>query len=219
MIVVANESKIAVAVDPQTGQERYRIQADSDSNILTADLNVDASQIAIGLESGDLEIWQVSPDGETKLQDQHTVAELPIEHVCFANNSKALLAVVPKNGMAFVVQKNQDQWQVVGLGHIDGPKITAADISPDGNRVISGSQSGRLTIWNSEVSKVEQSAKPSERNEERELYSLQNKHQSEISFVKFVPDSSGELSIFSADASSGENSYLIWNSKLSRDKP
>lgn len=219
LIVVANESKIAVAVDPQTGQERYRIQADSDSNILTADLNVDASQIAIGLESGDLEIWQVSPDGETKLQDQHTVAELPIEHVCFANNSKALLAVVPKNGMAFVVQKNQDQWQVVGLGHIDGPKITAADISPDGNRVISGSQSGRLTIWNSEVSKVEQSAKPSERNEERELYSLQNKHQSEISFVKFVPDSSGELSIFSADASSGENSYLIWNSKLSRDKP
>ena len=83
--------------------------------------------------------------------------------------------------------------------------------------MISGSNAGRLTIWNSEVAKIQQSAKAA-RNEERELYSLQNKHLSEISFLKFVPGESGETNIFSADANSGENTYLIWKSSAARQQ-
>ena len=79
--------------------------------------------------------------------------------------------------------------------------------------MVTGSQEGRLTIWNSEISKVAQADEASQTNEERELYNLQSKHQSEISFVKFLLDQSGESKIVSADVSSGENSYLVWKSK------
>ena len=214
LIVVAHRSKRAIAVDPQTGKERYRIQTESDSNIVSADLSIDSGLIAIGLENGGLEIWEVGSDGETELQTESALDdEFPVEHVCFSDNADLLLAVVPQSGVAFVIRKTQDDWQTIGLGHIDGQSIVAADISPDGNRVISGSQTGRLTIWNSEVSKVERATKAPLRNEERELYSLQNKHQSAISFVKFAPEKSGELNIISADVSSGENNYLVWKSK------
>ena len=213
LVVVARRSKRAIAIDPQTGEERFEIQTESDSNIVAADLSIDSSQIAVGLENGSLEIWSVTTDGETELEDELDLDELPVEHVRFADNADSLLAVVPGSGIAFVLHKTKDKWQTIGLGHIDKQNIVTADISPSGDRVISGSQAGRLTIWNSEVSKTELSAKASLRNEERELYNLQNKHQSEISFVKFVPNQSGELNIISADVSSGENNYLIWKSK------
>ena len=212
LIVVAHQSNNVTAVDPQTGEQRFDIQTESDSNVVAADLNSDSAMVAIGLENGTVEIWKVDSEGNTKLLDQYDLDSLPVEHVCFADKADSLLAVTPKNGTAFVVQKNRDQWQTVELSHTDGQRIVAADISPDGSRVISGSQAGRLTVWNSEVAKIQETAK-SVQNEERELYSLQNKHQSEISFLRFVPDDSGETNIFSSDINSGENSYLIWKSK------
>ena len=217
LIVVPERSKLAIAVNAQTGQELYRIKTDSDSSIVVADLNPKSSQLAIGLENGGVEIWEIGRDGKAELQSESVVDKLPVEHVCFAKNAESLLALAPQSGMAFVLHRSKDQWKTVGLGHADRQDIVAADISPNGKRVISGSQAGRLTIWNSEIPTLADSKQDSLRNQERELYSLQNKHQSEISFVKFVPDDSGALSIASADVNSGENNYLIWKSKQATD--
>ncbi len=216
LIVVPHQSNRVIAIDPQTGQELYSIIASSESNVVAVDLSIDSRQIAIGFENGGLEIWNIGLGGGTELQHELAIDDSAIELVNFSDSGNSLLALAPGTGMAFVLHRNLEQWQRVGLGHIDGQEIVAADVSADGKRVVTGSREGRLTIWNSEVSQVAELAEPVEQNEERELYNLQNKHQSAISFVKFLSDESGESKIASADVSSGENSYLIWKSKRPR---
>ena len=216
LVVIPYQSNRVIAIDPQSGEELYRIDTTGDSNVLSAALSIDSSQIAIGMESGSVELWEIGVGGETKLQKELDVDDSPIDHVGFSDNGNSLLALASQSGRTTVLHRNQDRWQQVKLGRIDGQYIVAADVSADGSRVVTGSQEGRLTIWNSEISKVAQANEASQTNEERELYNLQNKHQSEISFVKFLLDQSGESKIVSADVSSGENSYLIWKTKQSK---
>jgi len=216
LILIPYQSRRAIAINPQSGEELYRIDAKGDSNIRSAGLSIDSTQIAIGMDNGGVELWEAGVDGKTKLIEELAVDSAPIEQIGFSDSGVSLLALAPRSGLATVLHRNDDRWQQVKLGHIDGQHIVAADVSADGSRVVTGSQGGRLTIWNSEISKLAQANESSQQNGERELYSLQNKHQSEISFVRFLLDQSGESKIVSADVSSGENSYFVWKSKQAK---
>ena len=100
----------------------------------------------------------------------------------------------------------------------DEQAIVAADISADGNRIVSGSNTGQITIWNSQAHEQTSTNEVHFAAGERELLSLPKLHQSPISVVRFVEERKGKT-IYSAERNSGKNEFISWPSAKSTPEP
>jgi len=211
LVAIQHDSQRVIMLDPETGKTKQTINSTAESNCVSVGWNPNSNQIAIGTESGQVETWSLNddkqPTGKIKVTDS------PVTEVAIAKDG-SILAIASEKGMAFVLRGQADDWEQISLGHVDGQQILTGDISADGKRVITGSASGRLTVWNAELLTLpEIKFKSQKRSVERELHNLQNKHQSAISIAKFVTNSKGATEVFSADSDSGENQILIWKTE------
>ena len=173
----------------------------------------DSSFVGIGLNSGEVEIWKT---GDTRSKPElsiqfERVTEAPVSEIHFARDSNSILAIAASKGECSVLRQQEKQISRSGFRHADGQKIVTGDISNDGDRIVTGTEKGRLTIWNSEPSsKTDSRSVTDKQTAERELLNLRSQHQSPIRFARFVPGEAGQSEIVSAESNDGENQYLIW---------
>jgi WD40 repeat protein len=86
--------------------------------------------------------------------------------------------------------EQDNQWIIsVRLFHADQDSIGAADISDDGNRVVTGSDRGRVTLWNT---KTKAGTSDDQQTSERELLNV-HRFPSLVRFVKFGPHESNVI--------------------------
>ena len=192
----------------------------------------DSKKIAIGRSTGTIEVLELNEDnfaesnsGVLKL---NTPINSAISQLTYSQND-TLLATVTGLEMAVLIRSEEDaagkiQNQSLALNEMvfrytDEQTLLAADISADGNRIVSGSNTGRITIWNSEAQDQQASGEVHYATGERELLTLPNLHQSPISIARFVDgekggEKSGQESsmIYSAERNSGKNEFIIWPS-------
>ena len=170
------------------------------------------SSLLIGFVNGSVDVLRTGEPNRTI-----SITDGPISELRVATQADAFIAVSQAQGTAYVIHNelnhggaNKSPSRLV-LKHNDGQRIVTGDIAMTGRRVVTGARNGRLTIWNCEANQaVVENEADANKNSERELLPLKNKHQSKIRFVRFRKNASGQLEIFSAEESSGENEYVIW---------
>ncbi|MDG2012010.1 MAG: WD40 repeat domain-containing protein, partial [Pirellulaceae bacterium] len=183
----------------------------------------DGNHLAIATDS-EIAVWRV-PNVQTESwpQPSQSLDTSGTQQLAFSDKGWALLAVNP-NGTTRVYRVNGDaaiqsaDWskpnRSLDLVPVDGQTILAADISPDGDRVIAGGETGRLTLWNTTITDQESSTNAA--TGERELMSLTNRqkgHRSAITMVEFVP--AGDVKnrhyeVVTLEANPEKSEYLIW---------
>ena len=112
----------------------------------------DGNQLAVGSMQGKVQILNAenfSMAVTVDLEESADPGKPEIQQLKFADDGKSL--VVVQSGQTSVL-KEDNAWQVsVTLKHPDNDPIECADIASDGNRVITGSDRGRITLWDTEV--------------------------------------------------------------------
>ena len=179
----------------------------------------DSKAVALGRTTGAIELLDLESDDDAKsdssILDLETSIKQAISGLAYSKDG-SLLVTVADEGIAILVRANDDketnlakakQLSETVYGHAE-QRISAADISADGNRIVSGSNTGRITIWNSQT-QPKDTKDVQEASGERELLTMPNLHQSPISIVQFVSRASGEM-ILSAERSSGKNEIIAW---------
>ena len=179
----------------------------------------DSKAVALGRTTGAIELLDLESDDDAKsdssILDLETSIKQAISGLAYSKDG-SLLVTVADEGIAILVRANDDketnlaeakQLSETVYGHAE-QRISAADISADGNRIVSGSNTGRITIWNSQT-QPKDTKDVQEASGERELLTMPNLHQSPISIVQFVSRASGEM-ILSAEQSSGKNEIIAW---------
>jgi len=194
----------------------------------------DSKTIALGRSTGTIEVLKLNKDNfddySSTILQLKTPIDRPVSRLAYSQNG-TLLATISEQGMAVLIRfaeedaaNNQDHsaaFDETVFRYTDEQTILTADISADGNRIVSGSNTGRVTIWNSQPNDQphNQPKADSVRNAaaERELLSLPNLHQSAISVVRFVNGPNSNL-IYSAERNSGKNEFISWPSANSTAK-
>ncbi|MFK7768038.1 MAG: protein kinase [Mariniblastus sp.] len=201
-----------VGIDIESGSTLFKQRSEVRPSVVAWSPN--SNSFAVGGESGSIELWTFEQGTAVNTGLRLAIGQNQIKQISFSKTGQSL-AAVSNNGSAFVSHKLDSGWgRPIAITPADGQKIAACDISDDGQRVIAGTTSGRLTIWNSETSSdatTRNSIDLLEQSEERELLNLQNQHQSPVKFVKFVTNSKGASQVVSGEANSGKNEFLIWN--------
>ena len=184
----------------------------------------DSKTIAIGRSTGTIEVVKLNEDNLADSSSTVLKLNAPIDsaisQLAYSKNG-ALLATVADQGMAVLIRpiesdaaNIQDPTATLGemvFRYSDEQTILAADISTDGNRIVSGSNTGRITIWNSQSPDQYPTDEILYSTGERELLSLPNLHQSPISVVRFVSQQDSQT-IYSAEQDSGKNEFISWPS-------
>ena len=187
----------------------------------------DSKTIAIGRSTGTIEVLDLNENNfansSSTILKLNTPISSAISKLAYSQNG-VLLATVADQGMAVVIRATgedatniQDPATVLNemvFHYSDERAILVTDISADGNRIVSGSDTGRVTIWNSEAADQHSTDKVLE----RELLILPNLHQSPVSVVQFVngPEST---TIYSAERDSGKNEFISWPSANAAKAP
>ena len=202
-----------VGIDSQSGAIKFRLTtADSPVKAVFAHAS---NRIAIGNSKGQVEFWNVEAGEPVKSNELISISDSKINDISFSETGNSLV-IVSDHGSAYVSHRIDSGWgRPIKFTPIDEQRIVASDISKNGRRIVTGTESGRLTIWNSETSSEATAdgsiAQTPEQDSERELLTLSNQHQSPVRFAKFLTNAKGETQIVSAESQSGENQFLIWN--------
>ena len=171
----------------------------------------DSKSVALGRTTGAIELLDLEPDDDVKsdssILNLKTTIKQAISGLAYSQDG-SLLVTVADQGIAILVRADGEQeLSETVYGHAE-QRISAADISADGNRIVSGSNSGRITIWNSQP-QPKNTNDVQQASSEYELLTMPNLHQSPISIVQFVSSDTGQM-ILSAERSSGKNEIIAW---------
>ena len=179
----------------------------------------DSKAVALGRTTGAIELLDLESDDDAKsnssILDLETSIKQAISGLAYSQDG-SLLVTVADEGMAILIRAvdeeetklaDAEQLSETVYGHAE-QRISAADISADGNRIVSGSNSGRITIWNSQP-QPKNTNDVQQASSEYELLTMPNLHQSPISIVQFVSSDTGQM-ILSAERSSGKNEIIAW---------
>ena len=177
----------------------------------------DSKSVALGRTTGVIELLNLKSgddaESASSILDLKTPIKQAISRLAYSQDG-SLLITVADEGMAILI-RNVDEQQIklaarlseTVYGHAE-QRISAADISADGNRIVSGSSTGEITIWNSQP-QPENTRDVQQASSERELLTMPNLHHSPISIVQFVSGSDGQM-ILSAERASGKNEIIAW---------
>ena len=194
---------------------------DNDGDVTSIAWQSDSKAIAIGRSNGSIEVLELNENDFAQSSSSPLKLNTPIEHAISQlaySQDGALLATVTDDGMAVLIRPTGTEAKSIQeptvklsetvYGHSDEHTISAAHLSADGNRIVSGSKSGRITIWNSQP---QPKTREGMRNasSERELLNMPNLHQSPISIVEFVDGPNGKT-VFSTEQNSGKNDIIAW---------
>jgi WD40 repeat protein len=217
-VVLADQQQMGL-IDFETGKSSQPFDAELPARITAAGWSADGASLAFGFDDGSAGIWNENSFRPIEVDS----AERPIEQIRFSADGRSLVIVQQANqanatadaGLAaFVFRKQsavgdnegansapneQQRWISVRLSHADGDAIRSADISADGQRAVTGSQSGRVTIWN--TASQAGSVKDSD-SSERELLNL-DRFDSEVRTVRFGEDESNVVA-FETESSDHE---------------
>ena len=226
MLAVATDDNRCLLYDFAAGKTLGTFDLkDADGDVTAIAWQADSKAIAIGRATGEIEVVELNQD---KLGDSDSVKlklnapiNTAISQLAYSHDG-TLLATVAEQGMAVLIRAkdteaaNLQDESDTGLSetifrHSDKQTVLAADISADGNRVVSGSNTGRITIWNSQPHDEQASDDVRFASDERELLHLPNLHQSPITQVRFVDGPDGQT-IVSAEKNSGKNEIISWPS-------
>ena len=187
----------------------------------------DSQTIAIGRSTGTIEVLELNKDNFANSKSVTLKLNTPITGAISRidySNSGELLATVAEQGMTVLIRAIGDEAANIQdptaelsemvFRYEDERAVLVADISADGNRIVSGANTGRITIWNSEAPDQLSTDDVYYSSSERELLSLPNLHQSPISVVQFV-DGRDHTMIYSAERNSGKNAFISWPSATS----
>ncbi len=216
LITVPLDSNLVHTVNPISGTKLSTFQAKSKSPIVSISWSSSSKEVALGLKNGIVELHQLE-DGQWSLSSSVEIADSPISEIFYAAQSRTLLATVPDAGTAHVLNRKNNAWSHFILKHVDGRRIVTGDITEDGKRVVTGSDNGQLTIWNSESSASTEIPATLNRTQERELFGLQNRHQSPISFVRFFRATTAKSDIVSSESKPDKSKILIWKTATPSD--
>jgi len=162
----------------------------------------DSKAVALGRTTGAIELLDLESDDDAKsdssILDLETSIKQAISGLAYSKDG-SLLVTVADEGIAILVRANDDKETNLA----EAKQLSETVFSADGNRIVSGSNTGRITIWNSQT-QPKDTKDVQEASGERELLTMPNLHQSPISIVQFVSRASGEM-ILSAERSSGKN--------------
>ncbi len=176
-------------------------------------------RLALGHSDGKIEIWRdnVNQDVDAALSSG------PIDQLQFSADGYSMVAVQQldsaNSGVAYVLRENNrpqeplapqnaqlaQRWISVRLAHADLDPIIAAAISTDGKRVVTGSNRGRVTLWNSD-SDVGTSGENN--SSERELLTL-HEFLSSVRFVGFGKNESSVETFETVSPPGSSNNALI----------
>ena len=209
LLAISNNSNQVIGFSLE-GEQKFKFETEEDELASSVGWHSTSLQIAIGFESGKIEFWNCK-DNAPKLIDRRQISNSPISEIRFAESSPSLVAVSKSTGQASVLHQNDRGIQQIVLRHRDGQQIATGDISSDGRRIITGTDKGRMTVWNSENLTL-QNSKAKINSDERELLNLQNIHQSSVQFARFLT-SPDQTDIVSAESGDGNNQYLIWKTQ------
>ena len=210
LAAVPSGTNKAILFDPKSGKKLQQYSLKNESPITAIAWSGNGNSLAFGSQNGSVEVLKAT-DGKLEYDSSIPVSKVPISKITFANASNSILAISQKAGIAHALQRSEDEWIKVTLGHIDDKQIVTGDLDPTGTRAVTGTLDGRLTLWNSESSKS--TSADDGPKVERELYNFQNQHQSAIQFVEFLESSNGDIEVASSEANSGDNQFLLWKSK------
>ena len=224
-LAICTSDNHCVLYDFSERKQLGQVELKNDQGDVTAIAwQADSQTLAIGRSTGVIEILELNKDNLAKSKSEILNLNTPIESVisrlAFAQNG-VILATVADQGMAVLIrteQKDAEQAQAptqalneMVFRYQDERTMLVADISADGNRVVSGSNTGRITIWNSQLQEQTSTEDVFYATAERELLSLPNLHQSPISVVRFADERKGKM-IYSAEQDSGKNEFISWPS-------
>lgn len=161
---ISPDAQKAIVVDLPTSKARMINFDDLTSEAIESEFEVtaaawtdDSKSWAIGNSRG-----EIFRDGE-KIYPLKPNAGFdgPVNGIQFAGDRKSMVIVQGPSGengsgISFVLrEKSEGQWDdSIQFKHADQDRITCADITADGTRVITGSQRRRVTIWDAEEIKI-----------------------------------------------------------------
>ena len=227
LLCVSHDSSRMVGVNPINGDVRFSVDLQpgeqNNSRTISIGWNQESNSFATGREDGQVQIFKVQANQNQAMPTKTlAVFSAPVSEIKFASEKNSFVAFSKNTGTACVIHPDDNQQDSkIYLRHLDGQQILTGDISKDGNRIVTGGDKGRLTIWNCEPLRnggsnavtLDQNQGDGENNAERELLTLESKHQSAISFVGFKDNSADQVEIYSAEVNSGENQFLIWRTQ------
>ena len=175
-------------IDMTTGQWTEEFPIGDDGVVTAVGWSSNSAQTALGYTNGKLSIVE---NGKEKIVATDALKQTGYQELRFSNDGLSLVAI--QEGAALVIRQKQleaeadgaipgTKWISVRLAYPDDDQVSSADISSNGTRVVTGSQGGRLTLWNTD-SKVGTSGK--EGASERELMSLYRGFQSKVRQTRF----------------------------------
>ena len=180
-------------VDLNSGEYSADFSGSDLGKVTAASWTMDGQELALGLEDGKIAVWKTGSLNLNAAQLDDTVIDL----LQYSGDGDSIVAIQNSRssgqGVATVLRKPVDpldQWVTsVRLSHSDQDSIGSADISADGNRVITGSRRGRVTLWNT-MTQVESGN--SDEVSERELLNV-HRFPSMVRSVKFGPEESNVI--------------------------
>ena len=216
-LAVANDGGRAGLLDVSSGQFDAIAAIPANSKLSVAAWSHDRARIAMGYEDGSIIQFDVTSGGTKSVQNANNAGA--VSKLCYSKDGNSIVAVQGNSAYANrAVEPNpnldveqpqleqSDGWITVKLAHSDNDAIVAADISPDGKRVVTGSRGGRVTIWSaeSEVDSLD------DESGERELYELYD-HDAQVRFVQF--GKSGDSVVSFSDDEQNNRAVVIPTSR------
>ncbi len=214
LLVIERVTGRTLVIAPSTGKVILDVAAqprDSEARPTAVAWSQDQQQLAVGFNNGELRIVNLS-DGKMSVDEaqQPVKTDASIKSLAFAEASNSLFVILEDagngyNGRVYHYDVKANNWFPVSIGYPVGDQtIEVGHLSPNGNRVVTGSNTGQLTFWNTTkfeiVDATQSGAVDKQQVEQRELLDLY-KYPSEARFVKFFanPKNNGRLDIISAD--------------------
>ena len=218
-LAISTDDNRCVLYDFSGRQKLGEVDLKNNKSVVTAIAwQSDSKAIAIGRSNGSIEVLELNQNNFSQSNSLSLSLNTPIEHAISQlaySQDGTLLATVADDGIAILIRSTEEAIQnptaklnETTYGHADKHAISAAHISADGNRIASGSNTGRVTIWNSQPQTTNNVPHASS---EHELLQMPNLHQSSISVVRFVDSPKGKM-LLSAERNSGKNELIAWPS-------
>ena len=217
-----------MVLDPVTRQAILPVESDVPSGATHLAWSPDSRQMAIGFKNGEIRVFEFA-NGKLQPALAPRAGKSPVRTLGFSADNKSLLAVFERGDVARVYRRSSfidpntgeerfTGWNSISIGYKEGREtITVGDISADGRRVVTGTESGKITIWNTETTNKEADPATADLSlsqvDQRELLELNELHKSPVSFVKFFKNrnNDNQIDIVSAELG-GTNQLVIWKS-------
>ena len=161
--------------DPESGDLNLQIEAH------TPTFSPDGSLFLARQNSGDFELWETNPTGKIRTISGHTSGRFfahysPTGHQIAAVDSARITLYEP-SGLALKTLQGHDR------------PIHSTDYSPDGTRLLSASEDGKVILWDTQTGLQLQSMEPS----------------SPPAFARFAPDGLRVITV------NEDGNAMIWN--------